>query len=81
MSESLCRGCDERFTGLTAFERHLASLDEHPHATCRSPWDAGLEPKERVAAGVERIVWGFPAPEGGLPHIGPESDAEPSRVG
>jgi hypothetical protein len=38
----LCRPCHRRFSGLTAFDRHLRWLKGPPWVSCRHPQDAGL---------------------------------------
>lgn len=52
---SHCGGCDQTFTGLTAFERHRKGM------RCNPPGDVGLVARDKPYG----TLWGLPAPEGG----------------
>jgi hypothetical protein len=59
MSACECPACGERFTGVTAFDRHqLRDYRETPAIVCLNPAEFGLVKNERGR-------WGFPLDESG----------------
>ena len=59
MSTAECAACGERFTGVTAFDRHQdRDYSRTPAITCRLPADCGLVRNEHGR-------WGFPLNEAG----------------
>lgn len=50
-----CVGCNETFTGLSAFDAHRVDRT-HGDAKCAAPADVGLILRERPAG----TLWGYP---------------------